>query len=76
MSVAAPKTLFDVRRSVRGRPALELTPLRAEVLAELNRSFSKGERLTLAELARRCRQYDYRDARRVVRDLKAMGFVA
>lgn len=75
-SVIKPKSLFDVRKNARGRPALKLTPLRAEVLAQLSRSFAKREQLTLAELARRCRLYDYRDARRVIRDLKAMGLAA
>lgn len=72
----APPNLFEVRRDVRGRPKLTMTPLRAEVYAELTRCVSSGQRLTLAELARRCRLYDYRDARRVVEDLKKMGLAA
>lgn len=69
----APQTPFEVRR---GRPAYQMTPVRQRVYSELQRCVSNSERLTMAELARRCRLHDYRDARRVVTDLKAMGLVA
>jgi DNA-binding IclR family transcriptional regulator len=37
---------------------------------------ANGERVSLAELARRCGLYDYRHARRLVKSLKEMGAVS
>jgi hypothetical protein len=59
----------------RGRPAMTMTRRRKQVLSELADCVASGERVTMAELARRCRLYDYRDARRIVRDLNRMGAV-
>jgi hypothetical protein len=59
----------------RGRPKLAMTKLRLQVLSEYAELAAKGERIRLAELARRCRLYSYRDARRVLNDLRSMGVV-
>lgn len=60
----------------RGRPRLTMTHRRRQVLDELTELALNGSRVTTAELARRCGLYDYRDARRIIRDLKIMGAVA
>lgn len=60
----------------RGRPKLVMTHRRRQVLEELSDRAAIGERVTMAELARRCGLYDYRDARRIIRDLRQMGSVA
>jgi hypothetical protein len=36
---------------------------------------ASGNRVSMAELARRCGLYDYRHARRIVKDLRNMGQV-
>lgn len=53
----------------RGRPAGQMTHRRRQVLAEYQAMAARGERVRLAELARRCGLYDYRDARRILNDL-------
>jgi hypothetical protein len=53
-----------------------MTRRRRQVLLELADLAASGERVTMAELARRCRLYDYRDARRIVKDLNRMGAVS
>lgn len=57
----------------RGRPAKQMTRRRQRVLAEIIDAAFEGERITLAVLARRCELYDYRDARRVVNDLRKIS---
>lgn len=57
----------------RGRPALVMTHRRRQVLNELGDLIRAGEKVTMTELARRCGLCDYREARRIVRDLKRMG---
>ena len=57
----------------RGRPKLVMTRRRQQVLAHLADRVADGERVTLASVARRCGLYDYRHARRIVNDLRAMG---
>lgn len=52
-----------------------MTHRRRQVLAELTEAMANGERITLARIARRCGLYDYREARRVVSDLKRLGAV-
>jgi hypothetical protein len=59
----------------RGRPKLVMTHRRRQVLNHLTDCALNGERVTMAELARRCGLYDYRDVRRIVRDLNRMGAV-
>lgn len=57
----------------KGRPALAMTHRRQQVLNEIIDAAASGERVTLARLARRCGLYDYREARRIVADLRKMG---
>jgi predicted DNA-binding transcriptional regulator YafY len=59
----------------RGRPKLTMTHRRRQVLLELADCVASGEKVTMAALARRCGLYDYRDARRIIRDLNRMGAV-
>lgn len=56
----------------RGRPKLTMTKRRAQVLARYCEMVSNGDDVRLAEIARRCGLYDYRDARRIVTDLRRM----
>lgn len=56
----------------RGRPPRA----RERVLVEIRASVRDGGDIpSLASLARRCGLYDFRDARRVLRDLRRMGMV-
>lgn len=57
----------------RGRPPLRMTYRRRQVLEEIRKAAAEGEQVSLARLARRCGLYDYREARRIVEDLKKMG---
>jgi hypothetical protein len=57
----------------RGRKPNQMTHRRRQVLDEITEAVAHGERLTLASIARRCGLYDYRDARRIMRDLQRMG---
>ena len=60
----------------RGRPTGQMTHRRRQVLNEMTVAVSKGEPITLARLARRCGLYDYREARRIVADLRKLGHEA
>lgn len=59
----------------RGRPAGQMTHRRQQILAEYADAAARGDRLSLAQLARRCGLHDYRDARRIVTDLKRLGAI-
>ncbi|MFA6031828.1 MAG: hypothetical protein WC889_02875 [Myxococcota bacterium] len=52
-----------------------MTQRRQQVLAAYVDRVANGERVSLAELARRCGLYDYREARRVVADLRQLGAI-
>lgn len=54
---------------------MRMTSTRRRVLGVLKDFARNEESMTFAELARRASLYDYRHARRVVRDLLAMGKV-
>ena len=56
-----------------GRPAGHMTQRRKQVLATYSAAISRGERVSWAELARRCGLHSYNDARRIIRDLERMG---
>lgn len=56
----------------RGRKPLTMTKRRRQVLEEIRKAHAEGQTVTLARIARRCGLYDYRDARRIVEDLKKM----
>lgn len=57
----------------RGRPKLVMTHRRRQVLEHLSACAAEGQRISLAHIARRCGLHDYRDARRIVGDLREMG---
>lgn len=59
--------------NARGRPLGQMTHRRRQVLDEMTRAANRGERITLAALARRCGLYDYRHARRILNDLREIG---
>lgn len=50
-----------------------LTSNRKRVLAEYAAMIAAGERVSWAELARRCGLHSYRDARRTISDLERFG---
>jgi hypothetical protein len=60
---------------MRGRPKLTMTHRRRQVLCELEARKKAGERISLGHLKRACGFYGREDVKRVLRDLKAMGFV-
>lgn len=57
----------------RGRPAGQMTHRRQQVFEQLTQAAAKGEPLSFASLARRCGLYDYRDAKRIVNDLRKIA---
>lgn len=57
----------------RGRPANLMTARRRQVLECCRAAAARGERLSLARIARACGMYDYRKVRRVLADLRRMG---
>jgi ribosomal protein S25 len=57
----------------RGRKPNQMTHRRRQVLDEIAEAVAHGERVTSSSLARRCGLYSYREATRIVRDLKKMG---
>lgn len=59
----------------RGRPKLVMTKRRRQVLAQLRKRATNGERITLGELVRSCGLHDRSSARRILRDLRTMGAV-
>lgn len=59
----------------RGRPPGQMTHRRRQILAEYADAARRGEPLSLAQIARRCGLYDYREARRIVSDLKRLGAI-
>lgn len=63
------------RKTQRGRPALTMTHRRRQVLEHYAGKAEDGQRISLSELARRCGLYDYRDARRIIRDLERIGAI-
>lgn len=58
--------------SNRGRPANVMTQRRKQVLEAYSEQAASGVPVRLAELARRCGISDYRNAKRVVADLRRM----
>ena len=54
-----------------------MTHRRRQVLDHfIQRSVEHSDPPSLSELARRCGLYDYRDARRIVRELQMMGHLS
>jgi len=62
---------MNCERKMRGRPP----SARLRVQDELSDCHERGERLSLAELSRRCKLNSYRDAKRILRDLVVMGWL-
>ena len=60
----------------RGRPRLQMTHRRRQVLNYLRDRAADGERITLGRLVRACGLYDKSSARRIIRDLRKMGSVS
>lgn len=63
------------RSQVRGRPPLLMTQRRKQVFMAIVDDMASGRSYTYAGIARRCGMSDYRDARRIVQDLKKMGMI-
>lgn len=57
----------------RGRPAGVMTQRRRQLLEAHRRLAAEGGRVSICRLARECGLYDYRDARRIIADLRRMG---
>jgi len=53
-----------------------MTQRRQQVLTHYADMITTGEKVKLAELARRCNLCDYREARRIVGELKRYGAMA
>lgn len=60
---------------MRGRPSGQMTHRRRQVLERYQEAVKSGETISLARMARECGMYDFRDARRVVADLRRLGAV-
>jgi hypothetical protein len=58
---------------MRGRPKLQMTKRRKQVLAQLELRAAAGERITLGELVRSCGLYDRSSVKRILKDLRLMG---
>jgi len=63
-------------RKARGRPSGQMTHRRRQVLEAFADAAAHGERISWAALARRCGLYDYREARRIACDLRALGIIS
>ena len=50
-----------------------MTHRRRQVLEAITETAKAGEQVSLARLARRCGLYDYREARRILADLRKLG---
>lgn len=59
----------------RGRPAGRMTQRRRQAFEAITEAAANGEQITLARLARKIGVYDYREARRIMGDLRTMGAV-
>lgn len=59
----------------RGRPAGRMTVRRRQALDVIVEAAVQGENISLARLARKIGVYSYRDARRIVDDLRRLGAV-
>jgi hypothetical protein len=66
--------MTDAAKKSPRKPVGLMTTRRRQVLAAITTAIAAGERAPgVCEIARRCGLYDYRDARRMVRDLRKMG---
>lgn len=60
----------------RGRPPGLMTRRRKQVLAAYVEAAAEGMVPRWTELARRCGIYDYRNAKRIVKELKQLGRIS
>jgi hypothetical protein len=60
---------------MRGRPTGQMTFRRRQVLEKYNDMVFAGESVSISRLSRECGFFDYRNAKRVLRDLQSMGKV-
>lgn len=67
--------MASAARQLRGRPKLQMTHRRRQVLGVLRERAASGERVSLGHIMRRCGFYGREDVKRVIRDLKDMGLV-
>lgn len=58
---------------MRGRPIGQMTFRRRQVLEKYVDLTQAGERVSVSRLSRECGFFDYRNAKRVLRDLQSMG---
>lgn len=61
--------------SERGRPPGRMTLRRRQAYEAITEAAANGESISLARLARTIGVYDYREARRIVGDLRRLGAV-
>lgn len=61
------------RAGRRGRPPGLLTDRRKQMLGAIIATVADGKPINFAHLANDCGLYDYREARRIVKDLKKLG---
>lgn len=59
----------------KGRPKGQMTPRRSQVLDCIEHYRARGVFVSLSRIARECELFDYRDARRIVTDLRQMGAI-
>ena len=68
------KALAEMAKK-QGRPKGRITFLRAMAIHHHKITTGSGEEPSLAAVARFCGLHDYREARRVLNDLKEMGLI-
>lgn len=61
---------------MRGRPAGQMTHRRRQVLEAYQSAAERGEHISLSRMARECGFSDYRNVKRVLRELRQMSIVA
>lgn len=59
-----------------GRPQHQMTTRRRQVLEQYRELAQTGARISAWRIARACGIYDYRNAKRVLKDLREMGAVS
>lgn len=67
--------MHEVIDTKRGRPAGKLTIRRRQVLDFIQRRTEQGRAPTLGEVVRCCGLHDRSSAKRVMKDLREMGFL-
>lgn len=65
----------DILAKRRGRPPGLLTDRRKQMLSAIINGAAEGKPINFTRLANQCGLYDYRHARRIVKDLRRMALV-